>query len=76
MIEADVLAVNVQIDSIGAGRNGVGASIGHVCDEYNFITDHHFLGYMDKFGGHQIIITLRCFKEGRSIRQRRKQKNC
>ena len=73
---ADALVVNVQIDPIGAAGNGVGASVGQMLNEHNFIADPHFFGYVDEFNGHQIVIALRCFLETwRGIRQRRKQKN-
>ena len=70
MIKADALAVNVQIDSIGAGRNGVGASVGLMSDEYDSIADHHFLGYVDDFDGHQIVIALGGFLEWLGISHR------
>ena len=77
MIKADALPVNVQIDPIGAGRNGIGASVGQMFDEYDFIADYHFLGYMDDFDGHQIVIALGGFLEAwRGIRQWSEQKNC
>ena len=74
MIEADALAVHVKIDPIGAGRNDVGALVGQMVDEYDFIADHHFLRYMDDFDGDQIVIALRCFLKWRGIRRRREQK--
>ena len=44
-------------------------------NEHDFIANHHFLGYMDEFDGHQIVIALRGFFEWCGIRRRRKQKN-
>ena len=38
-------------------------------DEYDSIADHYFLGYMDEFDGHQIVIALRGFFEWRGIRR-------